>query len=108
MPKQYPALMVEEGGYVALLRGHNLPLAEIETAEEAMIGEAPEGWFREVEEVHFVYVPRVKRCTSHPLSSGWSCDMEGDWHGHRFEVRENANPDTHFTIVRHTDVEPGA
>ncbi len=108
MPIQYPTLMVEDSGYAALLQGHNLPLDVIEAAEAAMLGEAPEGWFRETQEVHFAWVPRVKWCSRHPFSGGWSCDQEGFFHGHWFEVRESADPTKHFTIVRHTDQEPDA
>ncbi|WP_137878476.1 hypothetical protein [Microbacterium sp. 4NA327F11] len=106
MPKEYPALMVEDSGYAAILRGHGLAAEDLQAAELAMIGKPEEGWFTEVEEAHFDYVPRVKWCSRHPLSGGWSCDMEGDWHGHWFAVRETDIEACHFTIIRHTDVDP--
>ena len=105
MSKEYPALMVEDNGYAAILRGHGLSQDVIDAAEESMIGKPAEDYFTEVEEVWFDWVPRVKWCSRHPLSGGWSCDQEGDWHGHWFEVRETDIEACHFTIIRHTDVD---
>lgn len=106
MPKEYPALMVEDNGYAAILRGHGLPANALEAAEASMIGKPDDGWFTQVEEVCFDWVPRVKWCSRHPLSAGWSCDQEGEWHGHWFEVRETDIEACHFTIIRHTDLDP--
>lgn len=106
MPKEYPTRVIEDSGYAAILRGHGLAAEELDAAEIAIIGKPREGWFTEVQEVFLDYVPRVKWCSRHPLSSGWSCDQEGNWHGHWFEVHESDNESRHFTIIRHTDIDP--
>lgn len=106
MTKKYPALMHGDSGYEALLQGHGLAQALIDEVEESHLGKPEEGWFTEIEEVFFEYVPRVKWCSRHPLSAGWSCDMEGEFHGHWFDVQPTPNPHHHFTVIRHTDVDP--
>ncbi len=102
----YPALMHTDNGYAALMRGHGLDQAEIDAVEESHLGKPEEGWFTKVEEVFFDWVPRLKWCSRHPLSGGWGCDMDGEWHGHWFEVQPTPIEACHFTQITHTDVDP--
>lgn len=104
MSKEYPALMVGDGGYEAIERGHGLSAERIAEVEAAMIGAPPDGWFTEVEECWFWYTPRIKNCRRY--TEGWSCDSEGEWHHHWVALRPNDNPDTRFTVIRHTDLDP--
>jgi hypothetical protein len=105
---KYPTLisMRDDGGWAAILEGHNLPQSVLDRAEVEMIGEPDDGWFTKVEEVYLEWVPRVKWCSRYPLSDGFGCDNEGQWHGHWFAVQDTPHERCHFTVIRHTDINP--
>jgi hypothetical protein len=118
---KYPTLisMRDDGGWAAILEGHNLPQTVLDRTEVEMIGEPDDGWFTEVEmigepddgwfteveEVYLEWVPRVKWCSRYPLSDGFGCDNEGQWHGHWFAVQDTPHERCHFTVIRHTDID---
>ena len=109
MSVEYPALMYDDEGPVALLEGHGIPVGTAQDLALGVIGSPLDGspewrparrW--DIQEVFLSYTPRIKWCRSY--TDGWSCDQEGDWHHHWVEVQPTDAEEFHFTEVRHVPI----
>jgi hypothetical protein len=87
---RYPASIVTDGEWGLVFEGHDLDEADLlrEMASEGYCAPLT------VQEVHFMYRPRVKNCSQY---DGWGCDNEGEWHAHWFEVKPGTG--TAFTVA---------
>lgn len=94
----YPTLIHTYDGWGVIARGHNLtPEQHLEVIRDYDAAMLPaKGHTIQAAEVHFGYSPRVKWCGDR---YGSSCDQEGDWHGHWYDLRANDDQSTKFTVL---------
>lgn len=91
---KYPAPIIDDAGHWGvILRGHNLPLHTVMIAADDILGR--DHGPLHLTEVFFTYKPRVKWCGNY----GSSCDIEGEWHNHWFEVRPSMSESLKFTTA---------
>ncbi|WP_396909964.1 hypothetical protein [Mycolicibacterium sp.] len=91
---QYPANIAMAGtGCARIHQGHGLDPDVLAADLSDNLGRPLPDQQMRVRELHFGYAPRVKWCEQY----GLSCDREGEWHSHWYEVKPS--PDSAFTVV---------
>jgi hypothetical protein len=79
------------GGHALILRGHNLDAKTTRFVAEKEQLDHPQSV-----EVYWHEHRRVMWCER---IDGFGCDQNGEWHRHWSEVKPNADPGCHFTVL---------